>query len=1189
MTAESAAVTARISGSTNTNAPVLSPWTGIFDKLQSATVGEYQVIRELGRGGMAAVFLAHDVRLDRKVALKVMSPMLATDGKMVDRFRREAKTGAGLKHPNIGTVYRVLEGEGLYFFVMDFVRGRPLDTIIRRNGVLSVPAVRALLYQIGSGLAYAHRRKIYHRDVKPGNVLLSAADGTAVITDFGIAKVAESPNQTQTGAVVGTPAYMAPEQILGREVGAEVDQYALGIVAYEMLTGTPPFVGTNFVVMHAHTEIQPRAIRESRPECPPELDEAIMRMLAKEPGQRWPSLSHALAAMGATLISEDDPIRDELIRLATPDDAEAARFATNTPNPAPQHSARWAHVTNVVIYSPPPAIEVGDSFRLTASPRDAQGDVVPEAPLDWSSSNSAVFAVNRDGLVTALAVGTAEVHAMSGTARGTIAVSVVPSRVVNLQLSIPPGVLVAGDRIQLAARAVDKHQRPLAYSVRWGVADPSVADVSPEGVLQARAPGLVEVFAEANGVRTGARVEVASPAVQSIRLTTEPANPVVGDRIVIDATLLDAEGQPLRDRATAWTINDRSLVRVVTDGVYEAISDGRLIVSITSEGKIASSELIIAPAPVATVRISQAPQSIVVGSTFRLTGSAHDVRGKVLPGRKVEWSVGDSSFASVSDTGTVSALGSGDLRIVATCEGKTAALPISIQPPPISAVRVSGVPQAVYVKMPFRLAAVIIDGWGKQIHRTVEWRSSNVSIVSIAPTGEATASAVGHVRISAVVEGVEGSVEIDVVEPPLPKTVVVPVLPPVARPIISAPASAPTAPMVPMTATTRSAEELEAAVNAPTEPMGIPVVDPMAGPPSDITADVDESSAPPRLLAPTPVLAPKVNHPPPPVPRRKGRSKVLIGVSAVVVLGGIGLTTATLRHRPSSGVAAGDQAPQVAQTGAESPSGSTPITPASLPTTAARAPERPASSRGRDSLASGEAKNDDFGPSKARDAFRLTIVPQPPLRVGETSTMHANLEHVTGNGPAPRITWMSTKPAVVRVDPVTGAITALAEGQSVLRAMGGGARADIFVSVIVAPSLQTNAPSAEPARVAGPSAEELRAKASEALHESANAMVAALKSKDGAQVKQLFGDGVNGDANDLTKSMRDQFGFTASVVQIDQPQLADKSGGVDYRITVSWVTAAGLTRTRNVNMRAEAEQHGDAWSVVRHRIVSGWR
>ena len=616
---------------------------------------------------MAAVFLAHDVRLDRKVALKVMSPMLATDARMVDRFRREAKTGASLKHPNIGTVYRVLESEGLYFFVMDFVRGRPLDTIIRRNGVLSVPAVRALLHQIGSGLAYAHRRKIYHRDVKPGNVLVSAVDGTAVVTDFGIAKVAESPNQTQTGAVVGTPAYMAPEQILGREVGAEVDQYALGIMAYEMLTGTPPFVGTNFVVMHAHTEIQPRAIRESRPECPPELDEAVMRMLAKEPNQRWPSLPHALAAMGAMFNGEEDPIREELIRLATPDDAEAARFATNTPvSPAPQHSARWAHVTSVVIYSPPPVIEVGDSFRLTASPRDGQGDVVPDAPLDWSSTDNSVLSVHHDGLITAVSVGSAEVFATSGRARGMVVLNVVPSRVVNLQLSIPPGVLVAGDRIQLAARAVDKHQRPLAYSVRWGVADQSVAEVSPEGVLQARAPGMVEVYAEAHGVRTGARVEIASPAVEAVSLVFEPARPVVGDRILVNPTLLDSGGQPLRDRAMAWSINDRSLVRVVTDGVYEATAEGTLTVSVTSEGKNAVVAIAIAPAPVAAVRISQAPQAVVVGNTFKLVGTAHDARGNVLPGRQIEWSVGDVSFASVTDTGTVSAIAPGDLRVVAT-------------------------------------------------------------------------------------------------------------------------------------------------------------------------------------------------------------------------------------------------------------------------------------------------------------------------------------------------------------------------------------------------------------------------------------------------------------------------------------------------------------------------------------------
>src|SRR5262249_11984894 len=156
---------------------------------------------------------------------------LAADDRMVERFRREARTGAGLKHPNISTVHRVLEKEGLTFFVMDFVRGRPLDAIIDRHGGLPIPVTLALVYQIGAALTHAHRQKIYHRDVKPANVILSAVDGTAVVTDFGIAKVTEAPSQTQTGAMVGTPLYMAPEQVLSREITAATDQYALGLVA----------------------------------------------------------------------------------------------------------------------------------------------------------------------------------------------------------------------------------------------------------------------------------------------------------------------------------------------------------------------------------------------------------------------------------------------------------------------------------------------------------------------------------------------------------------------------------------------------------------------------------------------------------------------------------------------------------------------------------------------------------------------------------------------------------------------------------------------------------------------------------------------------------------------------------------------------------------------------------------------
>ena len=177
----------------------------------------------------------------------------------------------------------------------------------------------------------------------------------------------------------------------------------------------------------------------------------------------------------------------------------------------------------------------------------------------------------------------------------------------------------------------------------------------------------------------------------------------------------------------------------------------------------------------------------------------------------------------------MTAIAPGDLKVVASCEGKSAALPISIQPPAIGGVRISGVPQVVYVKMPFRLVAIITDGWGKQIHRTVEWRSSNVSAVSIAPTGQATASALGHARISAVVEGVEGSVEIDVVEPPLPKTVVVPVLPPVARAISkAAPSEAAVLESVPL-----AEDPVLAASNAPTEPMGVPIVEPTSEPPAE--------------------------------------------------------------------------------------------------------------------------------------------------------------------------------------------------------------------------------------------------------------------------------------------------------------------------------------------------------------------
>src|SRR5690242_20455044 len=304
-----------------------NPWTQVAAKLRAATAGEFEILRELGRGGMAAVYLAHEVALNRKVAIKVMSPALLTGEGMVRRFRQEAVTVANMSHPHIITIHAVRQIDDLHFFVMKFVEGRSLEHIVRASGPLPIRTVRGLLWMVGNALAYAHRRGVVHRDVKPANILIDE-DGNAVVTDFGIAKLVRRENnsiprasrggETQTGVIVGTPTYMSPEQCLARPVSAASDQYSLGLVAYELLTGRPPFTGSPFVVMHAHTERQAAPIRDVRPDCDAELDEAIQRMLAKDPLQRWPSVQHALAALGAAPLGDGDPARLALAQLAIP-------------------------------------------------------------------------------------------------------------------------------------------------------------------------------------------------------------------------------------------------------------------------------------------------------------------------------------------------------------------------------------------------------------------------------------------------------------------------------------------------------------------------------------------------------------------------------------------------------------------------------------------------------------------------------------------------------------------------------------------------------------------------------------------------------------------------------------------------------------------------------------------------------
>ncbi|HVH66501.1 MAG TPA: protein kinase [Gemmatimonadales bacterium] len=314
-----------------------------LDELRQATLGEYELLAELGRGGMATVYLAHDISLDRKVAIKVLAPALWMMGEgMIERFKREARTAAALSHPHIIPIYAVKESPQVLYFVMKYVQGRPLDVVIRDVGPLPIAMVQAILAQVGDALGYAHRHGVIHRDVKSANIMLDE-DGRAVVTDFGIAKVVQAEGLTLTGVTVGTPTYMSPEQCETQVVTGASDQYSLGVVAYEMLTGRLPFVGeSTMAIMYAHFNERPRPVMELRRDCPANLGAGVMRMLEKDPVARWPSMDDVVAVCGRPSLRHDDPVRSEMITLAKARGRGEVLAQLNTPTSPIVPSRRYS-------------------------------------------------------------------------------------------------------------------------------------------------------------------------------------------------------------------------------------------------------------------------------------------------------------------------------------------------------------------------------------------------------------------------------------------------------------------------------------------------------------------------------------------------------------------------------------------------------------------------------------------------------------------------------------------------------------------------------------------------------------------------------------------------------------------------------------------------------------------------------
>ena len=335
--------------------------------------GRYEIHRKLARGGMAEVYLARDRSLDRPVAVKVLFPEFATDPAFVERFRREAQAAANLAHPNIVGVYDWGTEGGTYFIVMEFVDGQSLAEVMRTAGPLHPRRAAEIAFEVAGALGFAHAKGVVHRDVKPGNVIISSA-GVAKVTDFGIARALSSPSEdlTQAGSVMGTATYFSPEQAQGFAVDARSDLYSLGVVLFEMVTGRPPFAGDSPVaIAYKHVQETPPRPSQFVTGIPLGLEAIIGRLLAKDPDHRYLSADDLRADLRRWL-DGDTPVAlaalqgggagaDPNATAALAGAAIGAGLATNRRDPnATQVVAATAYTANQPATTPDELDEFGD-------------------------------------------------------------------------------------------------------------------------------------------------------------------------------------------------------------------------------------------------------------------------------------------------------------------------------------------------------------------------------------------------------------------------------------------------------------------------------------------------------------------------------------------------------------------------------------------------------------------------------------------------------------------------------------------------------------------------------------------------------------------------------------------------------------------------------------------------------------
>jgi len=804
----------------------LSGKPSLLETVKAISASRYDVRGEIGRGGMAAVFVAQDLRLNRRVALKVMLPGLAYTEGMAERFEQEARTAANLDHPNIVTIFGVEEIDDLFFFVMKYVEGRSLDKVTRDVGALPIDVVHYILLKVSMALAYAHDEGVVHRDVKPGNVLLDRR-GTPVVTDFGIAKAAESPSLTVTGSIIGTPAYMSPEQFMGKPALPASDQYALGIMAYEMLAGELPFQGSMVELQLAHLQSLPTPIDEIRRDAPAALAAVVMRMLHKDPRQRFLTLHEAEDALRAIPLDEATA-RGRLVELGFLASATAPYGLASTPlrtsqrvrervsyeqDAAPSSTPAPAPVAYVRIDPIAPNLRTGEIVPLHGAAYDADDTPIPGKQLAWELSPAGAGRINADGTLTVLEPGALTLSASCDGKRSLAEIQVTP--------------LPVNRRSPFLATAIGA--TPVHEAEREPAIEPAIEPTiePPRGHVDERAFAPHSAPAAAPPSRPRSAAGHAEPAALSPDATSSPLPrptrapdlqrtltlTAAGAAVVLVALLVvflpRLRGTPPTDGAPAavaapsadGAAEERASGPTPGDEGSPPARDGTLPGPATAQDPGAPVD---APTTesgrVSALAIDDPPTQLRMGERVSLRAVARGADGAVLANERVTWRSSNARIASIDAArGEVRALRPGRVTVSVRAGAREATFGLQVAPPTLSALAIGDAgPLTVGESATLRLVAQsdagrLDDAALEAMGATPRWSSSAPDVVRIdARSGQLRALARGSATLRAEVGTLVATTSVTVTAAPASPPVA-PAPAPADAPVTSPPAPSPAA------------------------------------------------------------------------------------------------------------------------------------------------------------------------------------------------------------------------------------------------------------------------------------------------------------------------------------------------------------------------------------------------------------